>query len=262
MHAEIRPGYILLFFAIIVPGVMGLNALGVGFDGTAMLITGGALITLFGPKVVAYLRERERAGSAVLWKFLLPPPLAAYDEDEEVAESTFALPSEDEEVVSAPFTATPLAYAPAPRPLVEQQAVHSLNDPRAYGDRLHLAPDLRPRADELLSGRISIIGVSGSGKSNTVAVLCEELAWRWVPFMLCDTEDEYAPLCDERRTWLSRGYLAGSPQALHEAVKPLPHFIPVDHAGAFAFGQVLQAESHTTLVQHRCVPRPGQQSGF
>ena len=104
---------------------------------------------------------------------------------------------------------------------------------------LNLAKDLRPHPDEMLSGRSSIFGVPGSGKSNTVAVICEELGVKEVPCLLADTEDEYASLVDDARTWLPRGYLAGSPHVLLEATQPLSHFIPVDQAHAFAFGQAI-----------------------
>jgi|GEM_PF-2146982 len=113
------------------------------------------------------------------------------------------------------------------------------DDPYHQRHCLNLAIGLRPHPDEMLSGRSSIFGVPGSGKSNTVAVLCEELGVKEVPCLLADTEDEYASLVDDGRTWLPRGYLAGSPQALLEATQPLRHFIPVDQEHAFAFGQAI-----------------------
>src|SRR5579864_410740 len=70
---------------------------------------------------------------------------------------------------------------------------------------LNLAKGLCPHPDEMLSGRSSIFGVPGSGKSNTVAVICEELGVKEVPCLLADTEDEYASLVDDARTWLPRG---------------------------------------------------------
>jgi len=87
----------------------------------------------------------------------------------------------------------------------------------------------------VLSGRISIFGVSGSGKSNTVAVLCEEIGRFGVPFILADSEDEYSPLCHPE--FLPRGYLAGSVDALNNV--HIPHYLAVDEEGAQAFGQAV-----------------------
>ncbi|HKT21511.1 MAG TPA: DUF87 domain-containing protein [Nitrososphaerales archaeon] len=49
-------------------------------------------------------------------------------------------------------------------------------------------------ADTVATGRTCIIGASGSGKSYTVGVLCEELCKANVPFALIDTEGEYSSL--------------------------------------------------------------------
>ncbi|HKT21448.1 MAG TPA: DUF87 domain-containing protein [Nitrososphaerales archaeon] len=49
-------------------------------------------------------------------------------------------------------------------------------------------------ADTVATGRTCIIGASGSGKSYTVGVLCEELCKAKVPFALIDTEGEYSSL--------------------------------------------------------------------
>ncbi|MCL4435350.1 MAG: DUF87 domain-containing protein [Thaumarchaeota archaeon] len=46
-------------------------------------------------------------------------------------------------------------------------------------------------ADTVATGRTCILGASGSGKSYTVGVLCEELCRNKVPFMLIDNEGEY-----------------------------------------------------------------------
>ena len=44
----------------------------------------------------------------------------------------------------------------------------------------------------LVTGRTCVLGASGSGKSYTVAVICEELCRHQVPFALIDTEGEYS----------------------------------------------------------------------
>ncbi len=115
-------------------------------------------------------------------------------------------------------------------------------------DCFHLARDLHPHADALLSGRISAFGVPGSGKSNFVAVMCEELGAKYVPLLLADTEDEYAPLVDAARSFLPRGYLAGSPDVLQEAKEPVPHFIPLEAEHAFAFGQAILEEGLQVIL--------------
>jgi predicted transcriptional regulator len=49
-------------------------------------------------------------------------------------------------------------------------------------------------ADLIVTGRTCIIGASGSGKSNTLGVFCEELCKNAVPFALIDIEGEYSGL--------------------------------------------------------------------
>ena len=49
-------------------------------------------------------------------------------------------------------------------------------------------------ADLVVTGRTCVLGTSGSGKSYTVAVICEELCKNQVPFLLVDTEGEYSGL--------------------------------------------------------------------
>ena len=47
------------------------------------------------------------------------------------------------------------------------------------------------------TGRTCVIGSSGSGKSYTVGVICEELCKNKVPFVIVDTEGEYSGLKDK-----------------------------------------------------------------
>ncbi len=46
----------------------------------------------------------------------------------------------------------------------------------------------------IVTGRTCVLGASGSGKSYAVAVLCEELCKKKVPFAIIDTEGEYTGL--------------------------------------------------------------------
>jgi len=52
-------------------------------------------------------------------------------------------------------------------------------------------------ADGLLTGRTCIFGMAGSGKSNLVAVICEQLCESDLPFILIDPEGEYHTLKDK-----------------------------------------------------------------
>ena len=53
------------------------------------------------------------------------------------------------------------------------------------------------------TGRTCVLGASGSGKSYTVAVICEELCKNSVPFALIDTEGEYSGLKEKYEAiWL------------------------------------------------------------
>lgn len=58
-----------------------------------------------------------------------------------------------------------------------------------------LSPTLSPHANMIFSGRKVLIGVSDAGKSNNVAVLCEEGGKFGIPLVLFDTEGEYRSLC-------------------------------------------------------------------
>src|SRR5579875_2797395 len=67
------------------------------------------------------------------------------------------------------------------------------------GTRLQ-RPTMRPHADQLLSGRKVILGVSGSGKTNTINVYCEELG-KLEPapaILFFDTDDENRALCNRK----------------------------------------------------------------
>jgi hypothetical protein len=50
------------------------------------------------------------------------------------------------------------------------------------------------KAEQIVTGRTCVIGSSGSGKSYTVAVICEELCKNKVPFVIIDVEGEYSGL--------------------------------------------------------------------
>src|SRR5579883_690304 len=118
------------------------------------------------------------------------------------------------------------------RPSVEPVVVDADADRRALPagrngenpDTLFLGARLRPHASSILSKRIGLFGVPGSGKSNGLAVFVEEigrLQGVGVPFILADTEGENASLLSPK--YLMRPYQAGAHNVTPE--------------NAFAFGQ-------------------------
>ena len=232
-----KPWHLAAFFVLMPIAVLIATNLGLGANGLFVSILAVAALVAVGGIMLKRLKAAFRSRSEA-FAFLVTGNV----------EVTYPLEGEtqiDEEDTAygdgppeAPYVlplAAPAPIASAPRRLPEQLAIHSLSDPRAYEDRLNLAPDLRPHADEVLSGRISIFGVSGSGKSNTLAVLCEEMARLGVPLLLADTEDEYSALCHP--DFFPRGYLAGSVDALKRA--DIPRYLAVDEQGAATFGRVV-----------------------
>ena len=69
----------------------------------------------------------------------------------------------------------------------------SLDSPFFLEDEQKLDP-FQVQADLLATERTCVIGASGSGKSYTVGVICEELCKNNVPFVIIDTEGEYSGL--------------------------------------------------------------------
>lgn len=88
------------------------------------------------------------------------------------------------------FNARPSA---SPMPSLRRE-----DDRGISNESLNLSQMLSVHADEFLAERKLIVGVSGSGKSNSVAVICEDLGDLDVPFVLFDTENEYESLCNEK----------------------------------------------------------------
>ncbi|MGI0091748.1 MAG: ATP-binding protein [Nitrososphaerales archaeon] len=64
----------------------------------------------------------------------------------------------------------------------------------------------RVNADIIATGRTCVIGASGSGKSYTVGVICEELCKNKVPFVIIDIEGEYSGLKERfEAIWVGDG---------------------------------------------------------
>jgi len=53
------------------------------------------------------------------------------------------------------------------------------------------------KAEEFLGQSVAVLGIKGSGKSNTAAVLAEELLTANVPLCIVDVAGEYAGLKDK-----------------------------------------------------------------
>jgi hypothetical protein len=197
-----------LVMALIVPTT---HAWGWGISGIFLAMVCAAAIAYLVPLLCTLFKEQLTDSGISLgeWgRFMAgyPEPLVI---------DSFSSSSEE-----APTATDLIRYDGAERALSNDEDQESEDeeedDPYHQRHCLNLSQGLRPHPNALLSGRSSIFGVPGSGKSNTVAVLCEELGLKEVPYLLADTEDEYASLVDDGRTWLPRGYLAGSPQALQE----------------------------------------------
>ena len=61
-------------------------------------------------------------------------------------------------------------------------------------------------ADIIATGRTCVIGSSGSGKSYTVGVICEELCKSKIPFVIIDIEGEYSGLKEKYEAiWVGEG---------------------------------------------------------
>jgi hypothetical protein len=95
---------------------------------------------------------------------------------------------------------------------------------------LNLSHDYQPHADVILSQRGMIVGISGSGKSNSVATLHEELGRLMVPFLLIDTEGEYGSLCNSQ--YLPRGQRFDSAQVMSANGKDFGWYIIENHVQA------------------------------
>lgn len=110
---------------------------------------------------------------------------------------------------------------------------------------LYLSETYQPGVNSMLGATLLFCGIRRTGKSNAMAVVIEELARHLVPMLICDTDDEYGSLVDRR--YLPRGVMAGSLALLETAGEQLPHYIPIDLAGAFEFGRAI-LDGHLQVV--------------
>lgn len=83
----------------------------------------------------------------------------------------------------------------------------------ATQDLLDLGWDLRPHVNTFFSKRVSVLGMSGAGKSNFLARLVECLGKYDAPLILFDSKPEYKKLC-------SRRYLCNAARADSASLTP------------------------------------------
>lgn len=176
---------LLIFFGLALPATAAAQALGIGWDVTFGLVAGSALLAGLAPLGIGMLRPYLPQLSGRDIRSALLAPVAREEQPTEVEGSII---QQD----AAPF------------------ADETVADSR-HSTLLHLGATCRPEADAMLSRRIGLFGIPGSGKSNGVCVFLEELgklAGVGVPFLLCDTEGEYEALCTD--AFLMRPYRAGA----------------------------------------------------
>lgn len=115
---------------------------------------------------------------------------------------------------------------------------------------LNLSPAFHPHADTVLSGRGTVFGISGSGKSNTIATLSEELGQQEVPLILADTEDEYQSLNHPR--WFPNGHLMN---AQHVTVANAANFgrYVIEHLWQVILNLQSYAPDEAALVMARTI---------
>jgi hypothetical protein len=105
---------------------------------------------------------------------------------------------------------------------------------------LYLSDCYQPSIESLLGQTVLLCGIRRSGKSNGLAVLAEEQARYAVPFVIGDTEDEYAALADPR--YLPQGVVVGSLAWMDEH-QQRTRYIPIDLGGAYEFGKAVLEQS-------------------
>src|SRR5947209_8404744 len=134
---------------------------------------------------------------------------------------------------------SPLTQPASPQPPPRPSLAMALDPERA----LHLAPTFQPDVDLLTAEGLIAFGVKGSGKSNLLALLAEQLGRFLLPQLILDTEREYQSLLSV----LPRGVLATASRfpsgadLLHTGLQVIVdlHSWESDEAAAFAMCQLL-----------------------
>lgn len=111
---------------------------------------------------------------------------------------------------------------------------------------LHLSKTWEPSADSFLSQRIIIIGQPGSGKSNSVADVAEEIGPLGVPMLLLDTEGEYDGLCQSR--YLPHGEVLGAETITPENAREFGQSIVAEKLQVILNLQSYEADDDAALV--------------
>jgi hypothetical protein len=165
-------------------------------------------------------------------------PFEAMDEEEAPWEEENETKEEAMEQQASGWSPTPSRWTPDHRPNREE-------------DLLDLAPNLRVHPNTLLGGRVLVAGMPGSGKTNTMRRLIEEFGKLGLPFLLIDTDGEYASLLP----YLPSGVLIGG---YHRLQVPLSRYTTITLPDALYFGEHTLAEGWQVILDVKSYEkRPG-----
>jgi hypothetical protein len=179
-----------------------------------------------GPPQALYVEAGNTPSTSLL-------PYEAMDEEEYEEEDE----TEEEEAIEQQAS----GWSPAP----------SRWTPDHEDDLLDLAPNLQVHPNTLLGGRVPVAGMPGSGKTNTMRRLMEECGKLGLPFLLIDTDGEYASLLP----YLPSGVLVGG---YHRLPVPLSCYTTITPSDALYFGEHILSEGWQVIVDIKSYEeRPG-----
>ena len=178
MHGNIKPGYVIAFFAIIVPACLGMQALGLSFDVITGTVLAGIASLLFGPKAVGYAREHLHIDGTLV-QFLLAPPLDAQAmllaSTGETGETNNGENSEQQVIegsLSTPSPSSAQAANSEQRTAMEEVAREPNTEPLAsvvlHGDDIFQA--YRGAVDVLPTERLSIDEIVAHVRANSYTI--------------------------------------------------------------------------------------------
>jgi hypothetical protein len=125
--------------------------------------------------------------------------------------------------------------SPLPRPQVSGSEAPA----RPVDTRLHLAQHWHPDIEEVIGSGFVCYGVKGSGKTNTGALLAEQIGRRYVPFIIFDLEGDYQSVIEV----VPNGYLAGKAfESEH------PRYLTITQANAFDMAEVMLSGGYQVVV--------------
>jgi hypothetical protein len=210
--------------------VRRLERQGIGLGEWGAFMTGG-------PPQALYVEAGNTPSTSLL-------PYEAMDEEEyeeESEEEQVPWEEEDETEEEEAMEQQASGWSPAP----------SRWTPDHEDDLLDLAPNLQLHPNTLLGGRVLVAGMPGSGKTNTMRRLMEECGKLGLPFLLIDTDGEYASLLP----YLPSGVLVGG---YHRLPVPLTRYTTITPSDALYFGEHILSEGWQVIVDIKSYEeRPG-----